>query len=131
MGMFPTESVSSHVASKYEELEALYASVGKVKNFLVVFAISYLDLLLAKISLEIFLLVQIIYEGLTTYEKMLGASPNSLYGTLMILKAACTNNPCYIDRLITSFMRVLQRLNREHLVAASSSATTDSNPGMN
>jgi len=33
----------------------------------------------------------------------------------MILKAACMNNPCYIDRLITSFMRVLQRMAREHL----------------
>ena len=33
----------------------------------------------------------------------------------MILKATCMNNPCYIDRLITSFMRVLQRMAREHL----------------
>ena len=37
----------------------------------------------------------------------------------MILKAACVNNPCYIDRLITSFMRVLQRMAREHLVPSS------------
>jgi transformation/transcription domain-associated protein len=37
---FPTESYNSPVASKYEELEQLYASVGKV-----------------------------IYEGLTNYEK--------------------------------------------------------------
>jgi len=33
----------------------------------------------------------------------------------MILKAACMNNPFYIDRLLTSFMRVLQRMAREHL----------------
>jgi transformation/transcription domain-associated protein len=38
------------------------------------------------------------------------APPSSLFGTLMMLKAACINNACYIDRLITSFMRVLQRL---------------------
>ena len=43
------------------------------------------------------------------------SSPSQLFGTLMILKAACMNNPCYIDRLITSFMRVLQRMAREHL----------------
>lgn len=42
-------------------------------------------------------------------------SPSQLFGTLMILKAACMNNPSYIDRLITSFMRVLQRMAREHL----------------
>jgi transformation/transcription domain-associated protein len=29
------------------------------------------------------------------------------------------NNPCYIDRLITSFMRVLQRMAREHLAPTS------------
>lgn len=34
---------------------------------------------------------------------------------MMILKAACNHNASYIDRLITSFMRVLQRLAREHL----------------
>ena len=42
-------------------------------------------------------------------------SPSQLFGTLMILKAACLHNTCYIDRLITSFMRVLQRMAREHL----------------
>ena len=42
-------------------------------------------------------------------------SPSQLFGTLMILKAACIHNPCYIDRLITSFMKVLQRMAREHL----------------
>ena len=33
----------------------------------------------------------------------------------MMLKAACINNACYIDRLITVFMKVLQRMQREHL----------------
>lgn len=90
MSQFPTEPTNSAVASKYEELEQLYAAVGKV-----------------------------IYEGLANYEKNLQAPPSSLFGTLMMLKAACINNACYIDRLITSFMRVLQRMVREHLAPAS------------
>ena len=90
MSQFPTEPTNSAVASKYEELEQLYAAVGKV-----------------------------IYEGLANYEKNLQAPPSSLFGTFMMLKAACINNACYIDRLITSFMRVLQRMVREHLAPAS------------
>ena len=90
MSQFPTEPINSAVASKYEELEQLYAAVGKV-----------------------------IYEGLANYEKNLQAPPSSLFGTLMMLKAACINNACYIDRLITSFMRVLQRMVREHLAPTS------------
>ncbi len=86
MSHFPTEPTSSSVASKHEELDQLYASVGKV-----------------------------IYEGLTNYEKNPQAAPSSLFGTLMMLKAACVSNPSYIDRLITIFMRVLQRMAREHL----------------
>lgn len=42
---------TSSVASKYEELECLYAAVGKV-----------------------------IYEGLTNYEKAASASPSQLFG---------------------------------------------------
>ncbi len=86
MSHFPTEPTSSTVASKHDELEQLYASVGKV-----------------------------IYEGLTGYEKNQQAAPSSLFGTLMMLKAACVSNPSYIDRLITIFMRVLQRMAKEHL----------------
>ena len=44
----------------------------------------------------------------------------------MILKASCMHNPCYIDRLITSFMRVLQRMAREHLTPS----TPESSPGI-
>ena len=86
MNLFPTEPTNSPVASKYEELAQLYASVGTV-----------------------------IQEGLLNYEKNLQAPPATLFGTLMMLKAACINNSCYIDRLISSFMRVLQRLAKEHL----------------
>lgn len=88
MTIFPAES--SPAASKYEELETLYAAVGKF-----------------------------ISDGLTTYEKTTSATPNSLFGTLMMLKAACTNNPGYIDRLITPFMRVLHRMTKEHLHTSS------------
>ncbi|XP_071454988.1 transformation/transcription domain-associated protein [Hetaerina americana] len=127
MSIFPTEATNSPVASRFEELECLYACVNKV-----------------------------VLEGLSSYEKSpsggsisgsasssaantsgsavtamsVGAgqggvsslagggsanAPSSLFGTLMVLKAACAHNPCYIDRLITSFMRVLQRMTREHL----------------
>ncbi|KAF4106688.1 hypothetical protein G5714_012678 [Onychostoma macrolepis] len=86
MSTFPTEPSSSSVASKYEELESLYAAVGKV-----------------------------IYEGLTNYEKASSANPTQLFGTLMILKSACSNNSSYIDRLISVFMRSLQKMVREHL----------------
>lgn len=44
-------SGSSSVASKFEELECLYAAVGKV-----------------------------IYEGLTNYEKATNANPSQLFG---------------------------------------------------
>ena len=86
MSTFPTEPTNSLVASKHEELEQLYARVTKV-----------------------------IYEGLSNYEKTPTASPSSLFGTLMMLKAACINNACFIDRLISKFMHILQRMAREHL----------------
>ena len=86
MNLFPTEATHSPVASKHEELAQLYASVGTV-----------------------------IQEGLIKFEKNVQDPPASLFGTLMMLKAACISNSCYIDRLISSFMRVLQRLAKEHL----------------
>ncbi|EZA54681.1 Transformation/transcription domain-associated protein [Ooceraea biroi] len=86
MTIFPAEPTASSVASKYEELDTLYTTVGRF-----------------------------IAEGLTTYEKTTTATPSSLFGTLMMLKAACTNNPSYIDRLIIPFMRVLHRMTKEHL----------------
>ncbi|XP_054724829.1 transformation/transcription domain-associated protein-like [Uloborus diversus] len=87
MSLFPTEPTNSSVASKYEELECLYAVVSNV-----------------------------VLEGLNTYEKSTtSSSPQPLFATLMILKSACVNNPCYIDRLISSFMRVLQKMTKEHL----------------
>ncbi|NXW13039.1 TRRAP protein, partial [Circaetus pectoralis] len=98
MGIFPTEPSTSSVASKYEELECLYAAVGKV-----------------------------IYEGLTNYEKATNANPSQLFGTLMILKSACSNNPSYIDRLISVFMRSLQKMVREHLNPQTTAGTAEAN----
>ena len=43
----------------------------------------------------------------------------------MVLKAACMHNNCYIDRLIVPFMRVLQRMTRDHL----SQSVAETNPG--
>ncbi|KAI5103190.1 transformation/transcription domain-associated protein isoform X3, partial [Silurus meridionalis] len=96
MSIFPTEPSTSSVASKYEELECLYAAVGKV-----------------------------IYEGLTNYEKATSANPTQLFGTLMILKSACSYNSSYIDRLISVFMRSLQKMVREHLSPQTSPGATE------
>ncbi|KAK3559009.1 hypothetical protein QTP86_000016 [Hemibagrus guttatus] len=96
MSIFPTEPSTSSVASKYEELECLYAAVGKV-----------------------------IYEGLTNYEKATSANPTQLFGTLMILKSACSYNSSYIDRLISVFMRSLQKMVREHLSSQTNPGATE------
>lgn len=95
MSIFPSEPTTSNLSSKYEELECLYASISKV-----------------------------VFEGLANYEKSASAAPSSLFGSLMILKAACVNNQCYIDRLITPFMRVLQKMAREHLTPTSQETTS-------
>ncbi|KAH3795925.1 hypothetical protein DPMN_149487 [Dreissena polymorpha] len=88
MSFFPTEPLNSSVASKYEELECLYAC------------------------------------GLTNYDKATNGSSSQLFSTLMILKAACMHNQCYIDRLITVFMKVLTKMVREHLQPATTTETS-------
>lgn len=97
MSTFPTEPTSASVASRYEELDDLYSKIAKI-----------------------------IFEGLSSYEKNVNATSTQLFGTLMILKAACQNNPCYIDRLIMPFMKVLQRMARDHL----SHTASDTSSGM-
>ena len=57
------------MASKHEELELLYSSVCKV-----------------------------VTEGLQSFEKSASLNLPQLQCTLMVLKAACNNDPCYIDR---------------------------------
>ncbi|XP_060534319.1 transcription-associated protein 1 [Cylas formicarius] len=54
----------------------------------------------------------IILAGLESYDE---CKAPALFGTVMILKAACANNPSYVDHIITPFMRVLHRLQKEHL----------------
>ncbi|XP_066597811.1 transformation/transcription domain-associated protein isoform X1 [Prorops nasuta] len=95
MTIFPTEPASSAVACKYEELDTLYTTVGKF-----------------------------VFDGFSAYEKTTAATPSALFGTLMTLKAACTNNPSYIDRLITPFVRVLHKMSKDHL----DSPQAESNP---
>lgn len=49
----------------------------------------------------------------------------------MALKAACSSNPSYVDRLVGQFVRVLQRLAREHLaslISHTSAETPNENP---
>lgn len=71
---------------KHDEMESLYATISKT-----------------------------IVDGITQFEKNPKASPSSLFGTLMILKAACANNQSYIDRIIIPFMHILERLKKEHI----------------
>lgn len=48
----------------------------------------------------------------------------------MILKSACSNNPSYIDRLISVFMRSLQKMVREHLNPQATAGTAEANTGI-
>lgn len=45
----------------------------------------------------------------------------------MMLKAACVSNPGYVDRLIIPFVRVIQRMAREHLNATTNADVTPGN----
>nr|ANJ04666.1 transformation/transcription domain-associated protein [Nilaparvata lugens] len=95
MTIFPTEPSNSQMASKHEELEFLYSNVGKV-----------------------------IFEGIANFERTASAPSATLFGTIMMLKAACVSNPGYIDRHIVQFVRVIQRMAKEHI-----STNTQENPG--
>ncbi|CAH0749160.1 unnamed protein product [Diatraea saccharalis] len=95
--LFPTEPSGAAQASKYEELETLYACVSKYA-----------------------------FEGLATYEKSAaGGGAGALLGPLMMLKACCTSSPSYIDRLLLPLMRVLQRMARDHVAPNPDAATSD------
>ncbi|KAJ0181684.1 hypothetical protein K1T71_002406 [Dendrolimus kikuchii] len=102
--IFPTEPTGAAQASKYEELETLYACVSKYA-----------------------------FEGLAAYEKSgsagggaagagataaaAGATSGAmgLLGPLMMLKACCVASPAYVDRLLLPLMRVLQRMAKDHV----------------
>ena len=49
-----------------------------------------------------------------------------LANTLLLLKSASVNNPQYIDRAMAPFMKVLQKLHRDHLSAASCNQVSSS-----
>lgn len=66
---------TSSVASKYEELECLYAAVGKV-----------------------------IYEGLTNYEKATNANPSQLFGRCPTPLAALWECPWMRHVFVTNFL---------------------------
>ncbi|KAH8404548.1 hypothetical protein KR009_006495 [Drosophila setifemur] len=67
-----------------------------------------LDILYCAIS-------KMITDNLTFYEKSPQPNASSLFGTLMILKACTTSNPSYIDRILVQFIRVLNRLTKDHI----------------
>ncbi|XP_070855286.1 transcription-associated protein 1 isoform X7 [Drosophila suzukii] len=67
-----------------------------------------LDLLYSAVS-------KMIGENLTFYEKSPQPNASSLFGALMILKACTTNNHNYIDRILVQFIRVLNRLTKDHI----------------
>ncbi|XP_045458905.1 transcription-associated protein 1 [Melitaea cinxia] len=103
--LFPTEPSGAAQASKYEELETLYASVSKYA-----------------------------FEGLATYEKSTGGAgaaggaaggAGALLGPLMMLKACCASSAGYVDRLLLPLMRVLQRMARDHVAPSPDAATSD------
>ncbi|XP_065834052.1 transformation/transcription domain-associated protein-like isoform X2 [Oscarella lobularis] len=98
VSIFPAESSSSSAASKYEELDGLYASISRV-----------------------------VYDGLHTYEKSAvsgNAVTMALYGTLMILKAVCSHNPSYIDRFAPVFVKALMKMQRDHLAGTDEAASS-------
>ena len=88
---FPLEDAETGQPHSYEELDEIYAMVKTL-----------------------------IQDGLSNYEKMQNnpIPPQSLFSTLMILKAVCINNPCYIDRLMGPFMRVIHKMAKDHLNSA-------------
>lgn len=58
---------------------------------------------------------RIIHHGLSSYETAAQpTSPVTLFSTLMVLKAACVNNASYVDRIMPVFIRVLQKMSKEH-----------------
>ncbi|XP_037947653.1 transcription-associated protein 1 isoform X2 [Teleopsis dalmanni] len=60
---------------------------------------------------------KMIIENLSYYEKSAQPNAATLYSTLMILKSCCSSNSSYIDRIILQFIRVLNRLTKDHINA--------------
>jgi len=103
MNVFPTQpstTAGSSASAPHEELEFLYNSIN-----------------------------QVIMSGLNLYEQIQIRPPEPqpsnprerdnwqvpLFSSLMLLKAACINNPTYIDRVMPTLIRVIQKMTREHI----------------
>nr|XP_018666778.1 transformation/transcription domain-associated protein isoform X1 [Ciona intestinalis]XP_018666779.1 transformation/transcription domain-associated protein isoform X2 [Ciona intestinalis] len=85
------------------------------------------ELSLAERDLEVLFsaMENTVLEGLNEFEKA-GTTSTGLFSTLMILKAACTHTPAYIDHLLATFVRVFQKLVKEHLQSPPQSGQTGS-----
>lgn len=58
-----------------------------------------------------------VYEGLVNYET--NSSTTALYGPVMLLKAACTNSPNYLDKFLIHFMKAIQKMQKDHVTGQS------------
>lgn len=54
-----------------------------------------------------------VYEGLVSYESTTAST--SLYGPIMLLKAACATSPNYLDKFLIHFMKAIQKMQKEHV----------------
>ncbi|CAK8696388.1 unnamed protein product [Clavelina lepadiformis] len=68
-----------------------------------------------------------ITEGMISYEKSNSSAPIGFFPTLMLLKAACSNSPGYIDHIISLFVRMFQKLIKEHLQPPQQPGPTEAN----
>ena len=67
-----------------------------------------------------------IISSLTTDSSIVNSNTSIevLTNCLMMLKSAASNNPQYIDRIMGPFMKILQKLYRDHLNATGALATS-------
>jgi len=54
-----------------------------------------------------------IYEGLVGYES--NVTSTSLYGPVMLLKAACATSTNYLDKFLIHFMKAMQKMQKDHV----------------
>ncbi|XP_065177696.1 transformation/transcription domain-associated protein-like isoform X2 [Sycon ciliatum] len=112
--LFPIEPLTTGAASKYEELEELYTKVSVV-----------------------------VTEGFGRYDRLRdeevaraastppSARPESrnvstvqMHATLQLLKAVCSSSNVYVDRFIPVVIRVLGRMQKDHIDPAKATDTT-------
>jgi transformation/transcription domain-associated protein len=64
-----------------------------------------------------------IYEGLISYERSATSSTTSLYGPVMLLKAACSTCPTYLDKFLIHFMKAIQKMQKDHVSGQTGEST--------